>query len=566
MLAISLQPVERSQTQSNFAGLAYPSLGRLLLLLLIGILTGAGCDWPSGSPKVERASGGMTEAELQQLADEPLQVLVVGSAEWATEIEVQFTSRIEGKIATTAIELAQWYSQTEQERSEFDVLICPPDALPVLAMEGKLLKIPTFELDRFDFATLLRNDRNLCKIKGDVFGLSLGMPLSMVVYNNANLDDVSVLETWRTWNREASRVNAASDQPKFIEPFADWGAAKSLLQRGGALGRGRTQVDVFIGRNDGQQRIDSPPFVQALTDMKACYQKHAAQLKTMNSEAAINAVRSGKAIAAICWPVNSNRFEDLDVELPDANDPSSSEPSSNDPSSSEPASDKQATDTGDGTAAIPSEQSTTADSIAGSPALQTAIASTRQAKLPKGNDQLSIAAMPVTSRYYNFFDGQWANRGPSSGDGSQLIGLDGRVACILKRTRKSESAFKLIEILTNSPTAEALATTSSGLGPFKSSQSNNMSPWFGRKFSMDSISTISRIYQTANDDTASNVISFPGLPGNDQRIQALDDAVWKVLNSQAEPEAALKACAQQWNQIAAELDGKVQSAILNSLR
>ena len=155
---------------------------------------------------------------------------------------------------------------------------------------------------------------------------------------------------------------------------------------------------------------------------------------------------------------------------------------------------------------------------------------------------------PGATRFYDFFDQTWSNR--SAGVfRTQVVGLSGHVVCVLRRTRKSEAAFRLVELLTTPPTAEVFAPLSEHVLVSRSEQWANASNWVGRQYSVDATDKIKQLVQLANDDVLGGAEFFPSLPGNPERLQALTDAVWQVLEDRQEPVAALQECQKKWIEI-----------------
>ncbi|MDP1562217.1 MAG: hypothetical protein Q8M16_12630 [Pirellulaceae bacterium] len=155
---------------------------------------------------------------------------------------------------------------------------------------------------------------------------------------------------------------------------------------------------------------------------------------------------------------------------------------------------------------------------------------------------------PGSQRFYNFFDKSWTNR--SAGVlRTQVVGVSGHIVCVLRRTRKSEAAFKLVELMVTTPTAETFAPFAEQVLVSRSEQWSNASQWIGRQYSVDATDKIRNIFDLANDDVLGGTEIFPSLPGNRERLQALTEAVWHVLEDRKEPRAALEECQQIWIEI-----------------
>lgn len=540
-LASSNPPAHWAQSLSSRRSFVFNLF--FCLLLLFGV---SGCEgWFSQTPQVERPSGGMSEEELKALANRPLRVLLLGSPEWASEIQVQFEGRVDGKIEVVAKTLPQWLELSELQWNEFDVLIGPPDQVPALALSDQLLSFNESALDRFEFSSVLRSDRNLVRVNDQVYGLSLGSALSAMFVDQTQLSQTDRPKTWEQWNQKAAKANQASESLQFVEAMADLGAARALLRRGAALARGRTQVDVFINRVDGEIRIDSPPFVTALEGMAQCYPKNIESLKQLTATDAVELVREGKATAAIATipRLSKPNLRTAGSSLAD--------------SAAGPAPESQPE---------PAPKTTQEDAAAGLDVPVQVENYSQKGPAPYGQDpSWMVYDLPASTRYFNFFDQKWAAR-DASNQSCQVIVDTGRVAVIVKRTRKAESAMRLIEILQNGGTAEKLAAFSDQTGPFKTGQLAGIGPWIGDAYPPAAEAMIRQIYEHANDDTGGNIVTFPALPGNHERLVALDQAVWRVLDRETDAQTALSECATRWKEITAAKPLAEQIKILQSTR
>ncbi len=165
-----------------------------------------------------------------------------------------------------------------------------------------------------------------------------------------------------------------------------------------------------------------------------------------------------------------------------------------------------------------------------------------------GVSNLKPLPPPGSARFYNYFDKSWTNR--SAGVlRTQVVGLSGQLVGVLRRTRKSEAAFRLVELLVTSPTAEAFAPLADQVLISRPEQWSNASQWAGRQYSVDATDKIREIFNLANDDVLGGAEIFPSLPGNRARLQALTNAIWQVLENGQEPLAALEECQRTWIEI-----------------
>jgi hypothetical protein len=155
---------------------------------------------------------------------------------------------------------------------------------------------------------------------------------------------------------------------------------------------------------------------------------------------------------------------------------------------------------------------------------------------------------PGSTRFYNYFDQSWSNRA-SGVFRTQVVGLSGHIVCVLRRTRKSEAALQLVDLLVTESTAVTFAPFNETVLLSRPEQWANVSQWAGRQYSVDAADKMREITKLANDDVLGGAEFFPSLPGNRERLQSLTDAVWQVLENRKEPLAALEECQQLWVEI-----------------
>lgn len=165
-----------------------------------------------------------------------------------------------------------------------------------------------------------------------------------------------------------------------------------------------------------------------------------------------------------------------------------------------------------------------------------------------GISNLQPLPPPGSTRFYDFFDKTWTNRAAGVLR-TQVVGLSGHVVCVLRRTRKSDAAFRLVELLVTEPTDELFAPFADRVLISRPEQWTSVSNWAGRQYSVDATDKIRELANLANDEVLGGAEFFPSLPGNHQRLQALTDAVWNVLENRQEPLAALEECQNKWVEI-----------------
>jgi len=462
-------------------------------LALLALLLLTGCPDPAATP-VQQAGPQLSAEELAQLQNAPLRLLLVGSPALAEELKLQFEGRGDTTLAVETCTVEQWQTLPTADLSAYDVLLAPADRLVTLAIDGQLLKLAPAWLEKFPPSSWLPLERRVGRWEQDIFAVSLGQPLWGVMYHAANTADATPVEPPRTWSdwRAAVQRDLADGEPgaapQWLESLAGDGPALAVLLRVVALAKSPAQTDLFFDRRTLEPRLTSPPFVQALEDLRATYGSRAAELKSLTPADLVARVSAGQAQAAI---LTLPRLDDVNA----------------------------------GTVAV------------------------------------KVAPPPVARRQFNFFDQSWTNL-PEGGPASQLILGTGHAVAVLRKTRKSEAAVRLMELLVESPTAETFAGYNAAATPFRQEHLTDIRVWVGRQYSVDAGSTFRRLATLASDEVQGGAEWLPPLPGNSRRLAALTEAVWAVLQDEQEPLAALEACQQRWLEIAAESIPELNSAII----
>lgn len=481
--------------------------------LLVCLLFGAGCPRDTA---VQDLSGGMSEEELAALRNLPLRVLCVQPEPWAEELETQYTGQYDSKIEITVEALPTFQQRDAKTYSQFDVLITPPAILPGLALQRQVLELRPENLERMNERSFLQMERPLVRIGKETYGISLGQPLQ-VMFSHQQPDtnvspgfaafqkviqetgDLVAATSWAHWHTQA--VEGNNGQLKYAEPLAEGGAARALLMRGAAYARSRTQITPFFSKSSRQPLINGVPFVEALRELQEEYGAHVQELKDLTSQQAIQHVQQGTLQACIAPVVN--------LALDDT---------------AEKEADSQSTDSG-------SEK-----------------------------PQLFVTSIPAASRYFNQFSSEWNQR--SQMETYPLTGVEGRVAFVMRQTRKTESALRLLSLIANSPTAESLAPFAQATGPFKEQQLDQLESWFSSEYPAEALQGIRKVYESTKDRHGATS-HFPALLGQGQLIEALDRTVLQALETGEDPQQALDRCAAEWEKMLENGDSKIQKQLLN---
>jgi hypothetical protein len=511
----------RFEDRVNLAGILHIILCGLWLAL------GTGCE-PRETGEVQQAGPSMSEEQLLALKNAPVRLLLVGTEEWAEELRLQFEGRSESKLETTVVDQEKWDSLTDDSLDSYDVIVAPTDRLPTWALDNRLLAFPDQTLDNWGYRSWLPVDRRLGRFQQKTFGVSLGTPVWGIVYNtaawaeeqDASPSAVTPLDAESIQTEGGEELAASGNQPDSSEA--------NLLPRTWTEWRERVERD----RANGVGLRWLEPMAE-LGAAKAVLLRAASM--SMNASQTDVLFARGDGFPR----VNSPPFERAILDLCETY--------------------------GDEIETLRSLTDAEAiERVRRGEAIAAIVRLPRLNDVNSGANPLRVAPLPGARRWYNFFDQTWSMRPGKQITRVQLAGLDSLAVFVMRRTRKSEAAFRLTELLVTSPTAAEMANWRPNISLYRREQLDELPQWAGRQHISDSLTVIRETYELANDDVQGGTAWFWPLPGNPLRLRALEAAVESFAKAPASGQ--LEACSETWQEIT-EQNGQDQlSAILNGLR
>lgn len=270
---------------------------RCLFVLALGMLS-VGC------PQKTEPEG---ESTLAPTSTEPIKVLVVAEPEAAQEIERFWNAEAATPMTATAMTASEFEAASDEKLSSFDVLLYPSQLLPTLANQGTLLPIEErrFEAEEWNKSDVLPLERATATRWGDkVYGVSLGHRPWVLAYRADILESLNepTPEIWEDYGRTAMRlteppagvaVESGSWQGTAEPTASPWGA-HLLLARAGSGIRHRGAYSGLFELGQVEPLIGSPPYVQALDEIAS----HCGTLGTTPEEC-WELLASGKVAMAI---------------------------------------------------------------------------------------------------------------------------------------------------------------------------------------------------------------------------------------------------------------------------
>lgn len=228
----------------------------------------------------------------------PPRVLVVDDAELAEAIATTYRATFEAELE---IKHATRDEVAVAKRLPADVVVFPAPLLGDLAGGERLSRLPE---DAWNDAEWARDDlfdevrkRELVWGRNPI-GVSLGHP-QLTLWRRG---EGAPPETWTAWAEELGRRERSEEGPApVIVPLASGEAWLSLLTIAAGYVAARDQISTLFELRTMEPRIDRPPFVRALTELKTLARSQQPPF-AVAADSARNHFLRGQASAALTWP------------------------------------------------------------------------------------------------------------------------------------------------------------------------------------------------------------------------------------------------------------------------
>ena len=129
-----------------------------------------------------------------------------------------------------------------------------------------------------------------------------------------------------------------------------------------------------------------------------------------------------------------------------------------------------------------------------------------------------------------------------------VLGFNDRLAAVTRSSRNAASAFQLLAWLAGPEISSQIARAGDGAMPVRRSLASSPA-WYDRTLSSQERAETAQALEAALQQRA--YLLVPRIPGVDQYMAALDDAVRAAVFAEAEPQRALQQAAANWEQITA---------------
>ncbi len=173
--------------------------------------------------------------------------------------------------------------------------------------------------------------------------------------------------------------------------------------------------------------------------------------------------------------------------------------------------------------------------------------------------ELGFAELPGAREVYNFGDKKWGERPAGEDSHVPLMAVSGRMVSVTATRNNQEAAENMATWLSGSEFSSQISPASPHTTLFRISQEPEAGQWLG---SVGESGV--RDYVAALRQTQERAKHSPGirLPGRQEYLSALDQAVLDSLQGKKSPEEALAAAAAAWDKITARRGLETQRAAL----
>jgi multiple sugar transport system substrate-binding protein len=244
----------------------------------------------------------------------PVRLLVVDDAPLARVIEREWTARTGNEIKVKQISAAELVKATSWEA---DAIIYPPALMGELVESGRIIPIADDSLNAESFARrgILPLARQYEMRWGERnYAIPLASPRLTLLYRSDLLEKLGVQSptTWEAYQQLAARLHDRSnlaelappvDQPwsGTVEPMAGHWSGEMLLARAASSTGRHGQLSALFDFTSLDAQLDSPPFVDALTNMQQTAASQPADALEIDPAEARNLILAGHCGMALTW-------------------------------------------------------------------------------------------------------------------------------------------------------------------------------------------------------------------------------------------------------------------------
>jgi ABC-type glycerol-3-phosphate transport system substrate-binding protein len=492
---------------------------RPLVVVFLYFLAFPGCTPPKNEPSPENGQTALTGVKLQLLiVDDPALTRAVERmrGQWQSETGSELTVR-----------QAEAKSVGSSEALDADAAVIPSALLAPLAERGLVAPLP----QGFDKNPTWGDIFELLKLREAAWGeksyaVPLGSPLFVLYYRADLLEKIGGRspKTWKEYQDLSQQLagekpGKALEWSGNLEPLAPGWAGLVFLARAASYAKHRDNYSTLFDVQTMEPLIDGPPFIKALQELVATDKPAANEMLRLDPAGVRRAFWEGKCGMAMTWPSAAGilRSAQDDNRMQD---------------------EKGARD----------------DKREGK-------AKTDGKSLP--GDALGITDLPGSVEVYSRAEGDWVRRGERESPKVPLLAVAGRLGVVSARSERQDAAFRLLLWLADEKNSGKILPGSPATTLFRKSQQNKPQLWGEPPIPAKILSDYADLLAKAL--RREQWLAFR-LPGREEYLAALDEAVRSAVQDQSSPAEALRQAAARWREITEKRGKEAQrKAYLHSL-
>lgn len=170
---------------------------------------------------------------------------------------------------------------------------------------------------------------------------------------------------------------------------------------------------------------------------------------------------------------------------------------------------------------------------------------------PSRSIALGVTTLPGSHEVYNAGRDGWEKRADDEPLGVPVLGLSGRLGSIARGTSRARSAANFLTLLVNADWSVGVLSASPETGPSRNSHLKALPRWLGDVWDGEPIRQYVDVIETAHD--APTWLVTLRIPGRNEYLAALDEAVRAAVRSESSPQESLSAAADKWRAITERL-------------
>ena len=210
------------------------------------------------------------------IAPEPLRLLAIGVPDLSEEVSRQWAAERDGELEISHLSLEDFES-TDGLSGDIDLVLHDSSVSADLISQNLIRVFPRDALGSEEMnenGILLHFRKALVRHDDKTWSVSLGGKQLRLFYRSDILESVGISppETWEDLDRAVEKLktaDAVKGMASIMVPTANGMAGQMFMARAASQIRDQGKLTSFFDRKTMKPTIDSPPFVNALTSLKA---------------------------------------------------------------------------------------------------------------------------------------------------------------------------------------------------------------------------------------------------------------------------------------------------------